>query len=116
MHGDFYEAQLLVDGGAVVGLLDLDTTGPGARIDDWATLVAHLALLERLVADPAPVAGYRARLQDLLDGRWPDGELGARVAGVLVGLATGPFRVQQRNWTAATEARVALAEEWAGLR
>ncbi|MGY2085074.1 hypothetical protein [Blastococcus sp. SYSU DS0539] len=114
VHGDFYEAQLLVDAGAVVGLLDVDTAGPGARIDDWATLLGHLALLEQLVDEPAPVASYRDRVTGLLAGRWPDGQLAARVAGVLVGLATGPFRVQQPDWAAATEARVALAEEWAG--
>ncbi|NEK84428.1 aminoglycoside phosphotransferase family protein [Blastococcus saxobsidens] len=116
VHGDFYESQLLVRAGAVTGLLDVDTAGPGARIDDWATLVAHLALLERLVDAPAPVAAYRRRALDLLAGRWPAGQLEARVAGVLVGLATGPFRVQQAEWAVATEARVALAEEWAGLR
>jgi hypothetical protein len=112
VHGDFYEAQMLVSGGAVTGLLDVDTAGRGARADDWATLVAHLALLERLVPDPVPVAAYRVRVQARAEG--PD--LAARVAGVLVGLATGPFRVQQADWAAATEARVALAEEWAGLR
>jgi Ser/Thr protein kinase RdoA (MazF antagonist) len=116
VHGDFYEAQLLVSEGAVVGLLDVDTAGPGARIDDWATLVAHLALLERLAGDPAPITAYRARVQALLAGRVSGRQLAARVAGVLVGLATGPFRVQQAGWGAATEARVALAEEWAGLR
>ncbi|MCZ2857022.1 phosphotransferase [Blastococcus sp. VKM Ac-2987] len=114
VHGDFYEAQLLVDAGAVVGLLDVDTAGPGARIDDWATLLGHLVLLEHLVAHPAPLAAYRDRVTGLLSGRWPEGQLAARVAGVLVGLATGPFRVQQPGWAAATEARVALAEEWAG--
>ena len=30
VHGDFYESQLLVARGAVVGLLDVDTVGPGA--------------------------------------------------------------------------------------
>ena len=95
------------------GLLDVDTAGQRARIDDWATLLAHLALLERL-GDPGPVAAYRARVQALVAGRLPAGELAARVAGVLLGLATGPFRVQQADWAAATEARVALAEEWAG--
>ncbi|MGY1724221.1 aminoglycoside phosphotransferase family protein [Blastococcus sp. SYSU DS0533] len=114
VHGDFYEAQLLVDAGAVVGLLDVDTTGPGARIDDWATLLGHLVLLEHLAGDPAPIAAYRDRVADLLAGRWPGGELEARVAGVLAGLATGPFRVQQPGWPAATEARLALAEQWAG--
>ena len=108
VHGDFYEAQLLVDAGAVVGLLDVDTAGPGARADDRATLLGHLLLLERLVADPAPVSAYRARVQAHGGG---GADLAARVAGVLVGLATGPFRVQQAGWPEATEARVALAEE-----
>ncbi|MGY1716885.1 hypothetical protein ACI78R_20680 [Geodermatophilus sp. SYSU D01106] len=108
VHGDFYEAQLLVGGGAVVGLLDVDTAGPGARADDRATLLGHLLLLERLAADPAPVAAYRARVEAVAGG---GADLAARVAGVLVGLATGPFRVQQAAWAEATEARVALAEE-----
>ncbi|MCF6746114.1 aminoglycoside phosphotransferase family protein [Blastococcus sp. KM273128] len=113
VHGDLYEAQLLVEAGSVVGLLDVDTTGPGARIDDWATLLGHLVLLEHLTGDPAPIAAYRDRVERLLAGRWPGGELAARVAGVLVGLATGPFRVQQAGWAQATEARLALAERWA---
>jgi hypothetical protein len=37
------------------------------------------------------------------------------VAALLVGLATGPFRVQQAGWPTLTAARVALAEEWAGM-
>ncbi|MGY1650373.1 hypothetical protein [Geodermatophilus sp. SYSU D01119] len=108
VHGDFYEAQLLVGGGAVVGLLDVDTAGPGARADDRATLLGHLLLLERIAADPAPVAAYRRRVEATVG---LDGDLAARVAGVLVGLATGPFRVQQAGWADATGARVALAEE-----
>ncbi|MGY1827849.1 aminoglycoside phosphotransferase family protein [Blastococcus sp. SYSU DS0541] len=115
VHGDFYEAQLLVDdAGAVVGLLDVDTAGPGARIDDWATLLGHLVLLEHLAVEREPITAYRERAVSLLAGRWPRGQLEARVSGVLVGLATGPFRVQQPGWAAATEARLALAEQWAG--
>ena len=37
------------------------------------------------------------------------------MAAVLVGLATGPFRVQQTQWPEGTADRLALAEEWAGL-
>jgi hypothetical protein len=43
-------------------------------------------------------------------------QLRPRVAAVLVGLATGPFRVQQDRWPEGTVARLGLAEEWAGLR
>jgi hypothetical protein len=35
------------------------------------------------------------------------------VAAVLLGLATGPFRVQQPDWPARTAARLTLAERWA---
>jgi aminoglycoside phosphotransferase len=115
VHGDFYESQLLVDDGRVVGLLDVDTAGRGHRIDDWATLLAHLALLELILPGPTTVARYRAGLEEHVLRRWPAGQLRPRVAAVLVGLATGPFRVQQARWPEGTAARIALAEEWAGL-
>jgi aminoglycoside phosphotransferase (APT) family kinase protein len=115
VHGDFYESQLLIDDGAVVGLLDVDTVGRGHRIDDWATLLGHLVLLERILPDPATVARYRGELQAHALDRWPAAQLRPRIAAVLVGLATGPFRVQQADWPARTEERLALAEEWADL-
>jgi hypothetical protein len=40
---------------------------------------------------------------------------GGAVVGLLDVDTTGPFRVQQPGWAAATEARRALAEQWAGL-
>src|SRR5699024_10283018 len=45
VHGDFYEAQVFVEDGRVVGLLDIDTVGPGRRADDLACLLAHLSVL-----------------------------------------------------------------------
>jgi hypothetical protein len=113
VHGDFYESQLLVDGGAVVGLLDVDTVGRGHRIDDWATLLGHLVLLETILPSPATVAGYRAELLEAALSRWPAAQLRPRVAAVLLGLATGPFRVLQPDWAAETGARIDLAERWA---
>lgn len=115
VHGDFYESQLLVDDGRVVGLLDVDTAGRGHRVDDWATMLAHLVLLEHVLPAPATVARYRRDLEEHVLRRWPAAQLRPRVAAVLVGLATGPFRVQQATWPAGTAARVALAEEWAGI-
>jgi hypothetical protein len=35
------------------------------------------------------------------------------VADVVLGLATGPFRVLEPDWPATTDARIALAERWA---
>ncbi len=113
VHGDFYESQLLVDGGRVVGLLDVDTVGRGHRIDDWATLLGHLVLLETILPAPATAVRYRAELQEAALRRWPAAQLRPRIAAVLLGLATGPFRVLQGDWAARTAARIAAAEEWA---
>ncbi len=113
VHGDLYESQLLVDGGRVVGLLDVDTAGGGHRIDDWATLLAHLVVLEEVLPRPDGAARYRARVEAAALRRWPAGQLRPRVSAVLLGLATGPFRVQQAGWPRLTADRLALAEYWA---
>jgi len=110
-HGDLYEAQLLVDGGRVTGLLDVDGAGAGHRIDDHATLLAHLSVLGRFL---------RHRRTEALGARWireidavdDPAELRRRVAAVVLGLATGPFRVQEPEWRAATRRRIELAESW----
>ncbi len=112
-HGDFYEAQLLVTDGRVTGLLDLDTVGPGDRLDDLACMVGHLSVL-------ALTAGYRADLVRDLEARYLAAfsatvdpvALRHRVAGVVLSLATGPYRVQEPDWPAATRQRLDLAERW----
>jgi hypothetical protein len=50
VHGDFYGAQVHVDqAGGIVGLLDVDTAGPGDRLDDLACLVGHLGVLAQVL-------------------------------------------------------------------
>lgn len=46
-HGDFYEAHIFVHPGTgrMQQLLDVDGAGPGYRVDDFACLVGHLAVL-----------------------------------------------------------------------
>ncbi|MBG6085488.1 aminoglycoside phosphotransferase family protein [Zhihengliuella flava] len=44
-HGDFYEANLMMEGTRIVGLLDVDNVGPGRRADDYACLLGHVAVL-----------------------------------------------------------------------
>jgi Ser/Thr protein kinase RdoA (MazF antagonist) len=44
VHGDFYEAQVMVRDGHVSGLLDLETVGLGRRVNDWACLCGHLSV------------------------------------------------------------------------
>ena len=79
VHGDFYESQLLVDDGRVVGLLDVDTAGRGHRIDDWANL---LGAPRPARADPA-----RAR-----DGRPLPARAGGAPAAPVAGRAAAAAR------------------------
>ncbi len=114
VHGDLHEAQLMVAQGQVVGLLDVDTVGLGHRVDDWATMVGHLAT--RLDAAPKRIRpriqAYAKQLLALADAQVDPVTLRQRAAAVVLGLATGPFRVQTRAWPAETRRRVALAEQW----
>lgn len=109
VHGDFYEGQLLTDGARITGLLDVDTAGPGERADDWATLIGHLT-----VAAQSHRAAQRYT-EAVLDhaGHHHDGaDLRRRVAAVVLGLATGPFRTQHPRWPEVTANRLAIARDW----
>jgi len=114
IHGDLHDAQLLVRDGMISGLLDIDGLGPGDRLDDPATLIAHLSALEAAV--PRARVRVRAYSEAIVveAGRLADpADLAHRVAATCIGLATGPFRLQQPHWRAATLRLIALAERWA---
>ena len=119
VHGDFYEAQVFVSDGRVVGLLDIDTVGPGRRADDLACLLAHLSVLadygnagriDRVMQER--VEGAIDEWRAVFDERVDPTELALRAAGVVLSLATGAHRQQESAWEAATEAIVRVAEEW----
>jgi hypothetical protein len=115
VHGDLYEGQLLLTGGRISGLLDVDTAGPGRRADDLACLLGHAGVLA--LTDPAcadAVLGLARRWLDRFDRQVDPADLRARVAGVVVSLATGPHRVQAAGWQDLTRARLDLAEQWLG--
>lgn len=112
VHGDFYEAQLLVDRTHITGVIDVDTYGWGRRVDDYATMIGHLAVLAIGSPKRASIERYAARLLDGFDRSVDPALLRAAVAGVILGLATGSFRVLEANWHHHTVRRVALAEAW----
>ena len=119
VHGDFYEAQVFVENGKVVGLLDIDTVGPGRRADDLACLLAHLSVLAdygnagRISrATQERVEEAISTWQEVFAERVDRTELALRSAGVVLSLATGPHRQQEASWEAATEAIVRVAEQW----
>ena len=119
VHGDFYEAQVFVDDGKVVGLLDIDTVGPGRRADDLACLLAHLSVLADYGNAGRIDRTTQKRVEEAI-GTWHEvfaervdaTELALRSAGVVLSLATGPHRQQETAWEASTEAIVRVAEQW----
>lgn len=113
VHGDFYESQLMVDRGRICGLLDVDTAGPGDRLDDLACLLGHLSVLAQIDRDRAPIINRAgAAYLTAFDAVAPAAQLRYRVAAVVVSLATGSHRVQEAGWPATTCRRLDLAESW----
>lgn len=112
VHGDLHEAQLLVDGGRVTGLLDVDTFGLGHRVDDLATIIGHLSTLALGSRRQGSIEAYASRLLEAFDRTVDPVVLRQATAAVVLGLATGPFRVLEPGWRRATAQRVGLAEKW----
>jgi aminoglycoside phosphotransferase len=106
VHGDLYEAQLIVDDQSITGLIDVDDAGPGDPIDDLASMLGHLRYREMTVRDATlrrHLGGYadalRREFRSIVEDLGDDPvELDVVTAAVLVGLATGPFRIQQHGW------------------
>jgi aminoglycoside phosphotransferase len=112
-HGDFYETQLLMEDDQISGLLDVDTAGPGRRADDLACLLAHVSVLAQMrPSHRTRMLRVGAAWLRVFDREAVRSDLRARVAGVLMSLATGPHRTQERNWQASTRARLDLVEQW----
>lgn len=109
-HGDFHEGQLYVAGGRIVGMLDIDTVGPGRRADDLACLIAHLSTVQGMNTDQeARVRRLLAQWVPVFDERVDPVELRLRAAAVIVSLATGPYRGQEPDWQAQTSKIVSAA-------
>ncbi|MEL4358073.1 MULTISPECIES: aminoglycoside phosphotransferase family protein [unclassified Luteococcus] len=98
-HGDFHEGQLHVADGAITGLLDVDTIGPGRRADDLACLVAHLSTVQRM--NDVQTQNLHRLIREwvpVFDERVDPTELRLRAAAVIISLATGPHRGQEPDW------------------
>ena len=109
-HGDFHEGQIHVAAGRVVGILDVDTIGPGRRADDLACLIAHLSTIQRMnPAQEAKVRDLLARWVPIFDRRVEPVELRLRAAAVVISLATGPYRSQEPSWQESTRQMVRSA-------
>ena len=110
-HGDFHEGQIHVADGAVCGILDVDTIGPGRRADDLACLIAHLSTIQRMNArQEARVHHLLRSWVPVFDRRVDPVELRLRAAAVIVSLATGPYRGQEPNWERETARMIGSAQ------
>jgi hypothetical protein len=113
IHGDYYEAQIMVDGGRIVGMLDVDTYGRGRAADDAATMLGHLSVWGPISPHPDRVAVYGKALLQHWETSFDPEELRRRAGAVALSLATGPFRVQSASWPGDVAERVRIAERWA---
>lgn len=99
VHGDLHEGQIIVRDRRIVGVLDVDDIGPGASIDDCANLIARLRFRAATSADrAAKLDDYASALQVAGRERHDAQRLDVHIAAALVGLATGPFRIQADGW------------------
>jgi len=112
VHGDFHEAQIIVNGGQPAGLLDVDTYGWGRPGDDAATMLGHLHLLAPSCESPREVMRFAAALNRHWDASLDPVDLRLRTSAVVLGLATGPFRVQSPGWATETRDRIDAAAQW----
>ncbi len=112
VHGDFHEGQLFAANGVVTALLDIDSAGPGERSDDWATLLAHLSALALDDSSREVATRYVDAALAHAERRLPARQLRERTAAALVGLATGPFRLQHPQWPQHTVTLLDVAMRW----
>ncbi|GAA4410070.1 hypothetical protein GCM10023168_29360 [Fodinibacter luteus] len=106
-HGDFHEGQLTArregEEWRPGALLDVDTLGPGHRVDDLACLVAHAVALGPAGAEV--VRRWEGEARAVVD---PEA-LDVRTAGVLLSLAAGA--AHERDVAMPTRALLDAAEE-----
>lgn len=112
-HGDFYEANLLVDGGEITGLLDVDAVGPGLLVDDLACFIGHLAVLPAVDARYVHIPATLKRFLGAFDAEVDPAGLRIRAAGVALSLIAGAKRTGGTDWSADALGRLEAAENLA---
>ena len=112
VHGDFHSSQILVKGDQIVGLVDVDTAGRGQAADDYAGLLGQLSTLALTSSRRKTITSYSESLLNAFDQVTNPRDLRLRTAAVILGLATGPFRVQRTTWPAETQRRIKLTKQW----
>lgn len=113
-HGDFYEANLFMRGPEQVAtLLDVDSVGPGYRVDDIACMLGHVSVLPHLAPAVYPHVGgiletWWQRALGFYDAR----ALAARAAAVTLSLVSGAKKPNGTEWRRDGDGRLDEALRW----
>jgi hypothetical protein len=112
VHGDFYDSQVIVNAaGAVTGLLDLDGVGWGDPTDDMASMLGRIWTSGQTEGKGRDrFRDYAGELLDTFSRRTERHDLCMRVAAIVFGRSTGPFRAQVSDWRDQALERIELAE------
>ncbi|MFC0581939.1 phosphotransferase [Micrococcoides hystricis] len=115
-HGDFYEANIFLTEGPdqslrFSGLLDLDTMGPGHRVDDLACLLGHLAVLPSVHPDYRRIEPLTARWWQVCAGLVDERALQLRAAAVALTLIAGTKHAPAHKAASIAEQRLTAVEE-----
>ncbi len=115
VHGDFYEANIYMHKSLaqVAGIIDVDSIGPGYRVDDLACLLGHMSVLPHLAPKaypfvPQDLAQWRVACESMVDPV----ALNTRCAGVALSLIAGAKRMDGREWKRDAIGRLVTAEWW----
>lgn len=114
-HGDFYEANVLMQEETISCLLDVDSLGPGHRVDDLACFLGHVAVLpavdSRYVHAPAALDRFARVFAQAVDPQ----ALRLRAASVALSLVAGARDSRRDGWEAQAEHRLTCAEALLGF-
>ncbi len=110
-HGDFYEANLLVSGNRISGVLDVDGAGPGHRVDDLACFLGHLAVLPAVDRRYVFVGLALRRFHSTFVEGVDPGALACRSAAVALSLVAGARDSGRRDWQSSARQRLEIAEQ-----
>ncbi len=110
-HGDYYDANILLHAGRISSLLDLDSLGPGYRVDDLACLLGHLAILPTLGAKNDAALQALERFAGVFETTVDPRALWARSAAVALTLIAGARSVGENQWLAVAEARLQVVDK-----
>ena len=98
VHGDLHEGQLIVEGGRITGLLDIDDMGIGDLVDDVAVMIGHLRYRAGTSSNTARIDAFADDLVTAHAGDHSERDVAVGTAAVLIGIAGSRFLSQHEEW------------------